>query len=101
MSGADGGFPCYRHNATPRIWSSYHRRWITAVEKMNSLMFPVYSECAEMASVPRLDLDLFDCSHHAIAGNSMCVGNFILVLAAVTSCVEVVVSPPTAPAQPG
>ena len=50
------------------------------MEKLNSLMFPVYSGPADAAGVDAMDFSIFKSSAvHAMAGNSMFIGNFVLL----------------------
>jgi hypothetical protein len=68
------------------ILRPFEGRWLSAKEKANSMMFPVFSEAAEAAGVSQIPED---CSpNHSQLGNSMHVGVFSCLLMAVYSCVQ-------------
>ena len=45
MTLKDGSVPAYCHSACVRMFWPFGCRWMTALEKFNSMLFPVYEDC--------------------------------------------------------
>jgi site-specific DNA-cytosine methylase len=89
MTTAKGRVPCYTHGSSMRVYSPYKRRWLTAREKLNSMLFPVVPQYASIAGVGPMDMSNLEDGHRMV-GNAMHLGNLGVVLLAALSNVRLV-----------
>jgi hypothetical protein len=70
MSKRNEHVQCFTSASSHRMWIPSQRRWYSAKEKFNHMLFPVLPECAEAAGVPCMPwVEAHD--HHKQVGNSI------------------------------
>lgn len=93
--------PTYTASSSQRLWVPQKARWATSREKLNSLLFPCFSEMARSAGVPMMQHHSLENAHFSV-GNSMHVGVFIILHIALFSSIGLAppASDPMEPEQP-
>lgn len=80
--------PTFTSGGTVRLYSPHRGMWFPALDKMASYFFPVTKEMAEAAGV-RQYRAAPETKPHERVGNTMHVGNALMVLVSAISCIEV------------
>ncbi len=71
------------------IWSSFHLRWATFLERLSAFGFPTYQESAEAARVPLYSPAIRDVPAQMMLGESMVVGSVGAAMGLALSCIEI------------
>jgi hypothetical protein len=82
---AHGRLPAFKKSAG-KLWSESAERWLTPLERMAALGFPVYPRLAQAAQCPVLEFEFQSLS--AMAGNAWHCANAGMVLMCALACTQ-------------